>query len=158
MRHAHAHANAMIWQEHLIVNNLTWITMYNINKENEKSPLSVLRCPFLSRLTGGFLNNLTRLTAMLLGTLAITIWTQRSSQSVIRTESQGSLGQARPFIITLNSARCFGYVSMATLSSVCFPLPLSLSWRPRARLSRIFLRSLSIFSLTMTTFEGWMPT
>uniref|UniRef100_A0A147BVS1 Putative secreted protein n=1 Tax=Ixodes ricinus TaxID=34613 RepID=A0A147BVS1_IXORI len=48
---------------------------------------------------------------------------------------------------------------MATLSSVCLPfIALSLSWRPSPRRSRIFLRSLSILSLTIKTLDGWIPT
>ena len=47
----------------------------------------------------------------------------------------------------------------AAVSSVYFPLSLPVaSARPLALRSTISLRSLSIFSLTMATFDGWMPT
>lgn len=45
----------------------------------------------------------------------------------------------------------FYYDSMATLSSVC--LPLSVICLERAFLSRILLRSLSIFNFTITTYK-----
>merc|ERR1712209_218307 len=50
-------------------------------------------------------------------------------------------------------------MAAAALSSVYFPLSLpKASARPLALRSMMFLRSLSIFSLTMTTLLGWIPT
>lgn len=47
----------------------------------------------------------------------------------------------------------------AIVSSVCFPFNLPcFNNRPAARLSMIAFLSLSSFSFTITTFEGWIPT
>lgn len=50
-------------------------------------------------------------------------------------------------------------IGAAAVSSVYLPLSFPrAAKRPLARRSKILLRSLSILSLTIKSFEGWIPT